>query len=53
MSGLTDNYLRVTAHAGQHLWNHITPVRLTVLVAGGLQGQVQEVNSAEITQLGK
>ena len=31
MSGLTDNYLRVTAHAGEHLWNRITPVRLIAL----------------------
>ena len=29
MSGLTGNYLRVTAQAPQHLWNQITPVRLT------------------------
>ncbi len=45
MSGLTDNYLRVTALAEQHLWNHITPVRMTELVADGLQGQVQEVGN--------
>ncbi len=40
MSGLSDNYLRVTAHAPQHLWNHITPVRLTELTANGLLGLV-------------
>jgi len=45
MSGLTDNYLRVTALAEQHLWNRITPVRMTELVADGLQGQVQEVGN--------
>ena len=32
MSGLTDNYLRVTAHGGQHLWNRIAPVRPTAEV---------------------
>jgi len=40
MSGLTDNYLRVTAHAGQHLWNRITPVRLTELHEDGVLGYV-------------
>lgn len=45
MSGLTDNYLRVTALAEQHLWNRITPVRMTELVVDGLQGQVQEVGN--------
>jgi threonylcarbamoyladenosine tRNA methylthiotransferase MtaB len=29
LSGLTDNYLRVQAHAPRHLWNKITPVWLT------------------------
>jgi threonylcarbamoyladenosine tRNA methylthiotransferase MtaB len=41
MSGLTDNYLRVTAHAGQHLWNRITPVRLTALDKDGILGDVE------------
>jgi len=41
MSGLTDNYLRVTAHAGQHLWNRITPVRLTALDKEGILGYVE------------
>jgi threonylcarbamoyladenosine tRNA methylthiotransferase MtaB len=41
MSGLTDNYLRVTAHAGQHLWNRITPVRLSELREGGVYGTVE------------
>lgn len=40
MSGLTDNYLRVSAYAPQHLWNRITPVRLTGLASDGLQGLV-------------
>jgi threonylcarbamoyladenosine tRNA methylthiotransferase MtaB len=29
MSGLTDNYLRVSARLPRRLWNQITPVRLT------------------------
>jgi threonylcarbamoyladenosine tRNA methylthiotransferase MtaB len=41
MSGLTDNYLRVTAHAGQHLWNRITLVRLTALDKNGILGTVE------------
>jgi threonylcarbamoyladenosine tRNA methylthiotransferase MtaB len=41
MRGLTDNYLRVTAHAGQHLWNRITPVRLTALDKDGILGTVE------------
>jgi threonylcarbamoyladenosine tRNA methylthiotransferase MtaB len=41
MSGLTDNYLRVSAHAGQHLWNRITPVRLTELSRDGVMGYVE------------
>jgi threonylcarbamoyladenosine tRNA methylthiotransferase MtaB len=38
MSGLTDNYLRVSARAPGPLWNQITPVRLTTLSGGILQG---------------
>jgi threonylcarbamoyladenosine tRNA methylthiotransferase MtaB len=45
MSGLTDNYLRVTAHAGQHLWNRITPVRLTSLDSDGVSGYVVSMES--------
>jgi threonylcarbamoyladenosine tRNA methylthiotransferase MtaB len=40
LSGLTDNYLRVTAQAPQHLWNTITPVYLTALTDGGLSGEL-------------
>jgi threonylcarbamoyladenosine tRNA methylthiotransferase MtaB len=40
MSGLSDNYLRVIAHAPQHLWNRITAVHLTALTPDGLQGVV-------------
>ncbi len=42
MSGLTDNYLKVSALAPQLLWNQITPVRLTHLVEDGLGGVVKE-----------
>jgi threonylcarbamoyladenosine tRNA methylthiotransferase MtaB len=38
LSGLTDNYLRVTAQASQDLWNQITPVRLVALTPDGLSG---------------
>jgi threonylcarbamoyladenosine tRNA methylthiotransferase MtaB len=40
--GLTDNYLRVTAHAPQALWNQITMVTLTGLNEDGLQGQLTD-----------
>lgn len=38
VSGLTDNYLRVQAHAPQHLWNQLSNVRLTALRPDGLEG---------------
>jgi len=41
MSGLTDNYLRVTAQAPQQLWNQVTPVMLTELTENGLSGLIQ------------
>lgn len=41
LSGLTDNYLRVSARAPQHLWNSITPVRVTALEGAGLTGELQ------------
>ncbi|HBY09025.1 MAG TPA: tRNA (N(6)-L-threonylcarbamoyladenosine(37)-C(2))-methylthiotransferase MtaB [Chloroflexi bacterium] len=40
VSGLTDNYLRVTAQAPRQLWNVITPVRLTAVGEGGLVGVI-------------
>ena len=40
MSGLTGNYLRVSAHAPRQLWNQITPVRLTTLTPTSLQGAI-------------
>jgi threonylcarbamoyladenosine tRNA methylthiotransferase MtaB len=40
LSGLTDNYLRVTATAPQEMWNRITPVRLESPEEGGLQGEI-------------
>ncbi len=40
MSGLTDNYLRVTAQAPKRLWNEITPVKLTQITEHGLAGQI-------------
>jgi threonylcarbamoyladenosine tRNA methylthiotransferase MtaB len=40
MSGLTDNYLRVHAHAARDLWNQITPVKLTGLARERIYGQI-------------
>lgn len=40
VSGLTGNYLRVTARASQNLWNQITSVRLTELTPRGLVGEL-------------
>ena len=40
LSGLTDNYLRVYAHAPRQLWNQITPVRLTEASPKGMRGIV-------------
>jgi threonylcarbamoyladenosine tRNA methylthiotransferase MtaB len=40
LSGLTDNYLRVQAEAGQEYWNHITPVLITSRGEQGLAGSV-------------
>lgn len=40
LSGLSDNYLRVSAIAPQELWNTITPVRLVELANGALQGEI-------------
>lgn len=39
LGGLTDNYLRVSAKASNHLWNQITKVKLTGLNGNGLIGQ--------------
>jgi len=43
MSGLTDNYLRVSALAPRRCWNQITPVRLVGYSGDSLQGYL--VNS--------
>jgi hypothetical protein len=41
LSGLTDNYLRVSAAAPRRLWNEITPVRLTGLEGIEFQGRIE------------
>ncbi len=41
LSGLTGNYLRVTALAPQRLWNQITPVRLVARTPQGLAGSIE------------
>ena len=40
MSGLTDNYLRVTTITPQPLWNQIAAVKLVALAADGLLGEM-------------
>ena len=40
LSGLTDNYLRVTAQSPEPLWNRITEVTLSGMTEHGLQGQL-------------
>jgi len=40
LSGLTDNYLRVTAHSPEPLWNCITPVTMTGTTDDGMLGQL-------------
>jgi threonylcarbamoyladenosine tRNA methylthiotransferase MtaB len=40
VSGLTDNYLRVTARAPERIWNQITTVRLTGMSDGGMLGMI-------------
>ena len=40
LSGLTDNYLRVTAQSPKPLWNRITEVTLSGMTEDGLQGQL-------------
>ena len=40
LSGLTDNYLRVHAHAPRQLWNRITPVQLTEISGEEIYGNL-------------
>ena len=40
LSGLTDNYLRVTAQTPQRLWNQITTVQLTGIGDAGMVGMI-------------
>jgi threonylcarbamoyladenosine tRNA methylthiotransferase MtaB len=40
MSGLTDNYLRIKAHAPRYLWNQITPVHLLHSSGGEIEGRI-------------
>jgi threonylcarbamoyladenosine tRNA methylthiotransferase MtaB len=43
-SGLTSNYIRVTAHSEKHLSNEITPARLVALGNQGIQGEIVNEN---------
>ncbi len=40
LSGLTDNYLRVTVYANHYLWNHLSMVKLTGLNNRSLVGEI-------------
>ena len=40
LSGLSDNYLRVRATAGENLWNHISQIRITQVNRRGLVGEI-------------
>ncbi len=40
LSGLTDNYIRVTAEAPREVWNQITPVKLVSLSEGRILGEI-------------
>ena len=40
LTGLSDNYLRVSAVSDQNLWNQITPAHLTGWNEGVLQGEI-------------
>ncbi|HUF40235.1 MAG TPA: MiaB/RimO family radical SAM methylthiotransferase, partial [Anaerolineales bacterium] len=42
MSGLTDNYLRVSALAPRDLWNELTPVVLEEVTEEGMNGRMGE-----------
>jgi threonylcarbamoyladenosine tRNA methylthiotransferase MtaB len=40
ISGLTDNYLRINTTTSLHIWNQITPVRVTRQTEKGIEGQI-------------
>jgi threonylcarbamoyladenosine tRNA methylthiotransferase MtaB len=40
MSGISDNYLRITTRSRQNLYNHLTPVRVTAMQNRGMAGVV-------------
>jgi threonylcarbamoyladenosine tRNA methylthiotransferase MtaB len=40
MKGLSDNYLRIRATAGENLWNKISQVRVTGVEGGVLDGKI-------------
>ena len=41
VTGLTDNYLRVTAYAPRNLWNQITSFRILGVDGGGVTGEIE------------
>ncbi|MDH5508203.1 MAG: tRNA (N(6)-L-threonylcarbamoyladenosine(37)-C(2))-methylthiotransferase MtaB, partial [Anaerolineae bacterium] len=40
ITGLTDNYLKISASAPQPIWNQIIPTRLTSITTHGLAGEL-------------
>ena len=48
LSGLSDNYLRVSARTAEQLWNQLTPVRLTTLTSLGLQAHILGTSPARV-----
>jgi threonylcarbamoyladenosine tRNA methylthiotransferase MtaB len=53
VSGLTDNYLRVTSQATQDLWNRISPVRLAAVTRDGLTGIIHQSSGTPDEHTGK
>jgi threonylcarbamoyladenosine tRNA methylthiotransferase MtaB len=48
LSGLTDNYLRVTSHAKTDLWNQISLVHLNSQAKDGMQGIIWDGNETHL-----
>ena len=47
LSGLTDNYLRIYALAGEPLWNKISPVEVSGLREDGLYGKIISAQTSQ------
>ena len=51
LSGLTGNYLRVTAAAAEESWNQINPVFLTELTRKGLYGEICDLSITNVSNI--